>query len=402
MEAENEKGGDGQRIQQLLQVIAEFKRREYLHLSLISSLERSLSTAQLGGPPWGPCLGAPLGSSLTKDVRDEEGFSSSPGGGPQGASSSGPPPRMGGPTLRGLALDPAVHLEIKTLRMRLAEAEGALERAKEAQAAQQFSGQSVTGQRLITKCKTLQQENAELGKALAEGSLQPATAQLGALKQHVVFLKNELRQLRELNADLDNDNEELSQQLQAVFLNFSEVRAERDALKAQVKELETKLKAAAIGRPSRTERNYAGRGSRSHSRAESSRREDPRSSTRGPSADWSKAGGPLGAPRKEKSGRHSRKVWDRGERSPEGLSRRGAPSAEGPPSTSHSRAERGDRDRGERDRDRERGRDRERERDRDREREWRDTEPHRLPSDDSRTRRGPSASDSSRQRSSAR
>lgn len=109
-----------------------FQRREYLHLSLISSLERSLASAQLAGGPWGPLFGDPY----TADVRDEEGRSQA---GASRASSPGAP--VGGPTLRGLVLDPAAQLEIKTLRMRLVEAEGALERAREAQAAQQFSGQ---------------------------------------------------------------------------------------------------------------------------------------------------------------------------------------------------------------------------------------------------------------------
>ncbi|XP_026191223.1 zinc finger CCCH domain-containing protein 13 [Cyclospora cayetanensis] len=365
MEEGTENAGDSQRVQQLLQVIAELKRREALHLSLLASLERQLSKAQL----------APLGHPT-----------------PAGS--------QGGPSLRGLVLDPATQLEIKTLRTRLAEAEGAIEKAKEAQTAQQFSGQSVTGQRLITKCRTLQQENAELGRALAEGSLLPATSQIGALKKHVLFLKNELRQLRELNADLDADNEDLSQKLQAVFVNFSEVKGERDSLKVEVAELQAKLKATTNTRPPRSERSYAGRESPSGSRAE------PRVSSRGPSVDWSKRGGSIG-PSRDKNARSSRRVWDR-ERSPEGHARRGG-MPEGPPSTSHSRAARGERER-ERERDRERERERERERDRDREREreqkererdWRAKETHRRPSDDSRGGRG-SASAASRQRSGAR
>ncbi|KAL8271417.1 hypothetical protein Esti_004618 [Eimeria stiedai] len=457
MEVEGKDLGDNQLVQQLLQVIAEFKRREYLHLSLISSLERSLAAAQSASPPWGP-----QGPPLTKDVREEEGA-------PVGASQGGDQGVLqGGPTLRGLTLDPATYLEIKTLRMRLAEAEGALERAKEAQAAHQFSGQSVTGQRLITKCKTLQQENAELGKALAEGSLQPATAQLGALKKHVLFLKNELRQLRELNADLDNDNEDLSQQLQTVFVNFSEVKAERDLLKAQVAKLEEKLKAATLSKPSRSERSYASHASPSHSRAESTRQDDPRGPrgpSRGPSADWSKGTGGNGDVLKEdKSHRHSRRVWEK-EMSQEGSSRRGG-GPEGPPSMIHSsrankddrdrgdrdrgerdrgdrdrgerdridrdrgerdrldrdrgdrgdrdRGDRGDRDRGDRDRgdrdrgdrdrgDRDRG-DRDRgERGRERDRDaWKEKEIHRRPSDDSGFRAGPSVAGPSRQRTSAR
>lgn len=52
---------------------------------------------------------------------------------------------------------------------------------------------SVMGQRLINKCKTLQEENNELGRSLAETHLQPLTLEVAGLKKHVAFLRGELR-----------------------------------------------------------------------------------------------------------------------------------------------------------------------------------------------------------------
>ncbi|OEH76143.1 hypothetical protein cyc_04213 [Cyclospora cayetanensis] len=226
MEEGTENAGDSQRVQQLLQVIAELKRREALHLSLLASLERQLSKAQLGGG------GGLEGLPFTKDIKREDEGRATAGGPPAPLGHPTPAGSQGGPSLRGLVLDPATQLEIKTLRTRLAEAEGAIEKAKEAQTAQQFSGQ---------------------------------------------------RQLRELNADLDADNEDLSQKLQAVFVNFSEVKGERDSLKVEVAELQAKLKATTNTRPprcvrglrSRKEAMLAAKALRAAGRSQGSRRGAP-------------------------------------------------------------------------------------------------------------------------------
>ncbi|PHJ22620.1 negative elongation factor e [Cystoisospora suis] len=197
-------------VQQLLKVIAEHKKREQLQLAVISSLEARLAATRATVTEYRAC----------HDVINNR--------------------------LRTIALDPAVSLEIQTLRQKLFETETLLRRAKEQLAAQNFSGQSVMGQRLINKCKTLQEENNELGRSLAETHLQPLTLEVAGLKKHVAFLRGELRQLRELNSDMDRDNETMALQLQELSTTMATVTGERDQLQQHCATLQRQVEALQV------------------------------------------------------------------------------------------------------------------------------------------------------------
>ncbi|PFH36527.1 hypothetical protein BESB_047190 [Besnoitia besnoiti] len=209
-------------VGQLLQVIAEHKKRECLQLSLIASLEAELAETRTAVTDYRAC----------HEVVNNR--------------------------LRTAVLDPAVSLEIKTLRQKLFDTETLLRRAKEQLAAQNFSGQSVVGQRLINKCKTLQEENNELGRSLAETHLQPLTIEVAGLKKHVAFLRGELRQLRELNSDMDRDNETMALQLQELSTAVAGVTAERNQLQQEVTSLREQLEALRVASAANLPQNYYG------------------------------------------------------------------------------------------------------------------------------------------------
>ncbi|ESS30735.1 hypothetical protein TGRUB_212960 [Toxoplasma gondii RUB] len=225
----------------LLQVIAEHKKREHLQLSLIASLEAQLAETRASVSEYRAC----------HDVASNR--------------------------LRTVVVDPAVSLEIKTLRRKLFDTETLLRRAKEQLAAQNFSGQSVMGQRLINKCKTLQEENNELGRSLAETHLQPLTVEVAGLKKHVAFLRGELRQLRELNSDMDRDNETMALQLQELSTTVAGVTAERDQLQQEVTSLREQLESLRVSGSPRQAQNYYGPNERYPESADGSR---PSRSTR--------------------------------------------------------------------------------------------------------------------------
>eukprot|EP01071_Lankesteria_metandrocarpae_P000207 Lankesteria_metandrocarpae@DN1033_c0_g1_i2.p1 len=110
-------------------------------------------------------------------------------------------------------LDPAVNLEIKELRARVQDEETKVKKLKDELQASNFSADSLMGRRLINKCRTLQAENQDLGRLLTENQLQPLQLQVVAFQKQLDFYKQQMQMMQELNADLDDENERLTQQL---------------------------------------------------------------------------------------------------------------------------------------------------------------------------------------------
>ncbi|KAF8819976.1 hypothetical protein IE077_000593 [Cardiosporidium cionae] len=174
------------------------KHREFALLSYISALERELEKTRF----------------LVKDWRDNHEIEDN--------------------QLRTVIVDPTINLEIKELRQRLFEKDILLKKSKEDLNAQNFNPQSVVGQRLVKKCKTLLDENDELGKTISESRLQPLSIFISNLKKYIHALKVEMTQLRELNFDMDADNDALTSQLSEMTRKYTEMRTERDGLLKQL------------------------------------------------------------------------------------------------------------------------------------------------------------------------
>ncbi|GIL53487.1 hypothetical protein Vafri_9057 [Volvox africanus] len=78
--------------------------------------------------------------------------------------------------LKQLMLDPAVAREFARLRSELEAAQAELATAREELAAVTFTQESKVGRQLMAKCRSLQEENEEMGRELAEGKAHLAEA----------------------------------------------------------------------------------------------------------------------------------------------------------------------------------------------------------------------------------
>lgn len=65
-------------------------------------------------------------------------------------------------------LDPAVNVQFQKLKEALEQSEKKLKEKQDEMDALQFSSNSITGRKLIAKCKALQEENEEFGNLLSE------------------------------------------------------------------------------------------------------------------------------------------------------------------------------------------------------------------------------------------
>lgn len=138
-------------------------------------------------------------------------------------------------------VDPTVNLEIKELRLKLYDKEEEIRKLRDELQASNFAGDSVMGRRLINKCKALQEENHDLGKLLAEDRLQPLQMQIASLQKQINFHKHHMKQLWDLNADLDEENENLSRQLIENKRNYQTVLQEKQKLQVETAELKERL-----------------------------------------------------------------------------------------------------------------------------------------------------------------
>ena len=115
---------------------------------------------------------------------------------------------------RRLLLDPAIYAEFTRMKKEL---EGAEKRVKELQddlAAVQFTPHSKHGKLLMAKCRTLQEENTEIGREASEGKVHELGTRLAVQKS----LNGELRRCyQELYETVEDVNYELERSQQTVY-----------------------------------------------------------------------------------------------------------------------------------------------------------------------------------------
>eukprot|EP00914_Ancora_sagittata_P012016 GHVO01023255.1.p1 GENE.GHVO01023255.1~~GHVO01023255.1.p1 ORF type:complete len:272 (+),score=43.10 GHVO01023255.1:64-879(+) len=140
--------------------------------------------------------------------------------------------------------DPLLNLEMKELRMKLAEKETEVKKYKDEMQAGSFLSESVLGRRLISKCRALQDENAELGKALAEGQLQPLQVQITSSQKQLNYYRTQMKALQELNTDLDEENENLTQQVQEMTRRYHASQTEKESIQAEVVSLQKTIESS--------------------------------------------------------------------------------------------------------------------------------------------------------------
>eukprot|EP00252_Welwitschia_mirabilis_P026013 TRINITY_DN8332_c0_g1_i1.p1 TRINITY_DN8332_c0_g1~~TRINITY_DN8332_c0_g1_i1.p1 ORF type:complete len:334 (+),score=114.28 TRINITY_DN8332_c0_g1_i1:310-1311(+) len=96
---------------------------------------------------------------------------------------------------RRLLLDPAIHEEFTRLKNALEEKDKKIKELEENLAAVNFTPQSKMGKMLMAKCRTLQEENEEIGMMASEGKIHELGMKLNLQKNHNLELRQEIQGL---------------------------------------------------------------------------------------------------------------------------------------------------------------------------------------------------------------
>ncbi|XP_029117607.1 FKBP12-interacting protein of 37 kDa isoform X2 [Elaeis guineensis] len=118
------------------------------------------------------------------------------------------PPSM---QTRRLLLDPAIHEEFTRLKNLVEEKEKKIKELQDNVAAVNFTTSSKLGQMLVAKCRTLQEENEEIGAMASEGKIHELGMKIAVLKSQNTELRSQFdavyKHMEGLTNDVDRSNE---------------------------------------------------------------------------------------------------------------------------------------------------------------------------------------------------
>ncbi|XVF50380.1 hypothetical protein PTKIN_Ptkin04bG0094900 [Pterospermum kingtungense] len=114
------------------------------------------------------------------------------------------PPSM---QARRLLLDPAIHEEFTRLKNLVEEKDKKVKELQENIAAVSFTPQSKMGKMLMAKCRTLQEENEEIGTQAEEGKMHELAMKLALQKSQNAELRSQFEALYKQMEGLTNDAE---------------------------------------------------------------------------------------------------------------------------------------------------------------------------------------------------
>ncbi|BAS97763.1 FKBP12-interacting protein of 37 kDa [Oryza sativa Japonica Group] len=114
------------------------------------------------------------------------------------------PPSM---QTRRLLLDPAIHEEFTRLKNLVEEKEKKIKELQDNVAAVNFTPSSKHGKMLMAKCRTLQEENEEIGAMASEGKIHELGMKIAVLKTRNNELRNQFNELYKHMDGLTNDVE---------------------------------------------------------------------------------------------------------------------------------------------------------------------------------------------------
>eukprot|EP00794_Sanderia_malayensis_P000037 gene37-628_t len=109
--------------------------------------------------------------------------------------------------LKSTLLDPSVNLLFEKMKSELGDTKEKLEQAQNDLSAWKFTPDSVTGKKLMAKCRMLIAENQELGKQLSQGRIAQLEAELALQKKYNEELKSSQDELNEFVLQLDEEVE---------------------------------------------------------------------------------------------------------------------------------------------------------------------------------------------------
>mmetsp|Transcript_31537 Transcript_31537/g.90438 ORF Transcript_31537/g.90438 Transcript_31537/m.90438 type:complete len:227 (+) Transcript_31537:91-771(+) len=145
-------------------------------------------------------------------------------------------------SLRGAYVDPTVNIEIAMLRQRLKEKDQEIARLKEESHNAQFQPSSIQGQKLLSKCAHLLEENSELARQLGEERMQVLRIQLTAERKKRAQLKQRIAEFDRHAEQVDAENERMQKKIADLGQNLQDVRAEIDRHKKDIEDFRSGAK----------------------------------------------------------------------------------------------------------------------------------------------------------------
>ncbi|KAL5544085.1 hypothetical protein UlMin_007869 [Ulmus minor] len=143
------------------------------------------------------------------------------------------PPSM---QARRLLLDPAIHEEFTRLKNLVEEKDKKVKELQDNIAAVQFTPQSKMGKMLMAKCRTLQEENEEIGNQAAEGKMHELAMKLALQKSQNAELRNQFEGLHQHMEGLTNDVERSNEMVLTLQEKVDEKDKEIERLKQELQQ----------------------------------------------------------------------------------------------------------------------------------------------------------------------
>lgn len=143
------------------------------------------------------------------------------------------PPSM---QARRLLLDPAIHEEFTRLKNLVEEKDKKVKELQDNIAAVQFTPQSKMGKMLMAKCRTLQEENEEIGNQAAEGKMHDLAMKLALQKSQNAELRSQFEGLYKQMEGLTNDVERSNEMVLTMQENLEEKDQEIQRLKQELQQ----------------------------------------------------------------------------------------------------------------------------------------------------------------------
>ncbi|XP_062116183.1 FKBP12-interacting protein of 37 kDa isoform X2 [Humulus lupulus] len=141
------------------------------------------------------------------------------------------PPSM---QARRLLLDPAIHEEFTRLKNLVEEKDKKVKELQDNIAAVQFTPQSKMGKMLMAKCRTLQEENEEIGNQAAEGKMHELAMKLALQKSQNGELRSQFEGLYTQMDGLANDVERSNEMVVVLEEKLEEKDLEIQRLKQEL------------------------------------------------------------------------------------------------------------------------------------------------------------------------
>ncbi|ORX96665.1 hypothetical protein K493DRAFT_407164 [Basidiobolus meristosporus CBS 931.73] len=111
--------------------------------------------------------------------------------------------------MRRKLLDPAINALFVLMKKELGKKEAKIKQLTEELEAVNFTPSSLTGKRLLAKCRSLQHENEELGKRLCQGRVAQYELEIAMQKKLIDELKGNIKESDQLIVNLDEEVETL-------------------------------------------------------------------------------------------------------------------------------------------------------------------------------------------------